>query len=80
MSDSNRLAVPNDYFDDQGRNLRFLDGERLVPTYLANMLTDIQTERYTYDHAVKLANKQTLGGYLGRVQQRIVKRHFDGRS
>lgn len=32
--------------------LEFRDGKRWVPGYLANMMADLETYRYTYDEAV----------------------------
>lgn len=56
--------------------IEFRDGVRLVPEYLAAMLSGIDTFGLTYDQAVALANEGALNQQLGRVRQNMIREHF----
>lgn len=73
------LAVPSDYNWD-APELVFADGKRIVPEHLAAMMTGLDTTRLTYDQAVELANRNLEAGHLGRVQQGVIRKHFEARD
>lgn len=60
----------------ENEELPFLDGDRLVPDYLATMMSGIDTQRYTYEQAVQLANQGALSQQLGRARERLIRDHF----
>ena len=57
-------------------HIQFRDEKRLVPEYVAAMLVGIETELYTYDEAMAIANQQMLGGHLNRTFDRFVGDHM----
>ena len=36
--------------------IEFRDGKRVVPAYIANLLSGIETYRFTYEEAISMAN------------------------
>jgi len=57
-------------------HLRFRDGMRLVPDYVAVMLAGIETENYTYDEAMEIANQQMLGNSINGKMDRVIGDHM----
>ena len=60
----------------QYQTLRFRDGERSVPDYLANMMSDIPTHRMTYTDAIDAANKKAASDLLNAKQDDVIAAHF----
>ena len=60
----------------QYQTLRFRDGERSVPDYLANMMSGIPTHRMTYEDAIDAANKKVSSDYLNAKQDDVLAAHF----
>ena len=56
--------------------LEFRDGKRWVPGYLANMMGDLETYRYTYDEAVAAANEAAVSGHIGVKLDGVIDAHF----
>jgi hypothetical protein len=56
--------------------LEFRDGARVVPVYLADMMSGIETFRYTFEEARSLANNRLSGDYLNKVQRQIIGDSF----
>lgn len=57
-------------------HLQFRDGPRVVPDYVAVMLAGIETEMYTYDEAMVLANQQMLGSSLNGTFDTLISEHM----
>ena len=49
---------------EQVEELRFNTGPRLVPTYIAAMLSGVETPRYTYEEALQVANRRAESNYI----------------
>jgi predicted phage terminase large subunit-like protein len=47
-----------------GSQLRFRDGPQIVPAHIAKMLTGIETERYTREEAIGVANARAESNYI----------------
>ena len=56
--------------------IEFRDGTRVVPHHVAAILAQIETWKFTYEEAIKLANSGMLRSALGQIQQRTVNDHF----
>lgn len=54
----------------------FRDGKRMVPDYLAVMMTGIETHRLTYEQAVEAANQKTESDLLNAQQDSVLAAHF----
>ena len=52
-----------------GVELRFNTGPQVVPAYLANLLDGIETERYTREEAIAMANRRSESRYVSRELQ-----------
>lgn len=57
-------------------DLRFRDGMRAIPRYLATMMSGLPTIELTYDEAVELANRRSLGGIVFKAQKALLRDHF----
>lgn len=71
-----KLAFPTNW--GESAELQFKDGPRVVPEYLVAMMSGIETERYTYDQAVAMANKNAEMGKFGVSRQKMIDEHFRG--
>ena len=58
------------------RDVPFRDGKRVVPGYLADLMVTLDTERYTYDEAVRMVNNRLTGEFVGAAYDRIISGHF----
>jgi len=58
------------------KELEFRDGKRFVPAYLAILMGEIETFRYSYEEAIAAANKQAEERFLNAQQDRILAAHF----
>lgn len=56
--------------------VEFRDGIRPVPHHVAAILSGIETWKYTYADAVKLANTGMLRSALHGIQRQTVDGHF----
>jgi hypothetical protein len=56
--------------------IEFRDGRRTVPDHVANMMSGLETHRFTYEEATRLAEKKILRDRLNEMQGNIVTRHF----
>ncbi len=52
--------------------MEFRDGRRSVPSYLSNILSRLETFRYTYDEAIALANRALEADVINSEYDRIV--------
>jgi hypothetical protein len=62
--------------DSQWSEIEFRDGKRLVPGYIASLLTGIETHRLTYDEAIGEANRRSESDFLNAQQDRVLAAHF----
>jgi hypothetical protein len=60
----------------QYREMEFRDGKRLVPDYLAVLMSGIDTVRMTYEEATQAGNRQAEEIFLNAQQDRILAAHF----
>lgn len=56
--------------------LTFRDGTRWVPKYLADMMVDLETFRYSYDEAIQLGNRLAVQGFVDRKLDNVIESHF----
>jgi hypothetical protein len=61
---------------DDWEELEFRDGKRLVPGYLARAMTDLETYRFTYDEAVREANRVMQENVIGDALDKHIQGHF----
>lgn len=58
------------------KEIEFRDGWRTVPDHVEAMLSGIETHRYTYEQAIRAADKAMLDDELLRAQQSLIQSHF----
>ena len=58
------------------KELNFRDGVRTVPDHVADLLAPIETWKYAYEDAMRVANNDLLQLRLLKVQQDMVRDHF----
>lgn len=56
--------------------IEFRDGKRVVPAYIANLLSGIETYRFTYEEAISMANKKVEADFINAQQDKILAAHF----
>ena len=56
--------------------IEFRDGDRPVPHHVASILSGVETWKYTYDDAIKIANGGMLRSALTGIQRKTVDGHF----
>jgi len=56
--------------------IEFRDGKRVVPAYIANLLSGIETYRFTYEEAIQMANKKVEADFINAQQDKILAAHF----
>jgi len=56
--------------------IEFRDGPRVVPHHVAAILASIDTYKFTYDEAIRLANDGMLRSALGQIQRKTIDGHF----
>lgn len=56
--------------------VEFRDGFHVVPHHVAEILSSIETHKFTYEEAIHLANQGMLRNALGRIQRDTVNDHF----
>jgi hypothetical protein len=54
------------------REVEFRDGPRLVPEYLAAILSRVETHRYTFDEAIALANRALEADVINDAADRYI--------
>jgi hypothetical protein len=59
----------------------FRDGKRTVPPYLVDMMSGLDTVRYTYEEAIDRVNNRMTIDHVNSAFDRVVSSHFseDGR-
>lgn len=58
------------------KELTFRDGMRAVPDHVADLLSSVETWKYTYQDAMRVANNELLQRRLMKVQQDMLRDHF----
>jgi hypothetical protein len=58
------------------KELTFRDGNRTVPDHVETMLSGIETWRYTYEDAMRVANDKLLGDKIDAAQRAMLRDHF----
>lgn len=58
------------------KQLTFRDGYRYVPDHVEDMLSGIETWKYTYQQAMDLANQRLMGDKLDKAQRELIREHF----
>lgn len=56
--------------------MEFRDGRRVVPVHLAAALDTIETYRYTYREAVKMANDEMVREVVVGKVNKVIEGHF----
>lgn len=56
--------------------IEFRDGTKVVPHHVAAILAGIETHKFTYEEAIKLANSGMLRSALGTIQRKTIDGHF----
>lgn len=56
--------------------LPFRDGERWVPAHLADLMSDIETYKMTFDEARRSADTKLTRDFVGSAFDDIVMGHF----
>lgn len=58
------------------KDLTFRDGVRTVPDHVEALLSGLETWRYTYREAMRIANNNLLGDHVDQAQRRLIQEHF----
>ena len=58
------------------KELTFRDGDRTVPDHVEMMLMSVETWKYTYRDAMRIANEKMLLDELEKAQQGMLREHF----
>jgi len=58
------------------QELKFRDGHRTVPDHVEALLSGIETWKYTYREALRVANNNLLGDRVARVERELIRNHF----
>lgn len=56
--------------------IEFRDGLRPVPHHVAAILASVETFKYTYEEALRLANGGMLRAALGKIERDTISDHF----
>lgn len=56
--------------------LRFRDGKRVIPEYMARLMSGIETKILTYSDALKAMNHKLENDHVERAMSRIVADHL----
>ncbi|HEX5016504.1 MAG TPA: hypothetical protein VFX15_02835 [Actinomycetes bacterium] len=56
--------------------LKFRDGKRVVPDYMARLMAGIEVKNMTYEEAIRAMNHKMENDHVERAMSRIVDRHF----
>lgn len=62
---------------DNGVELEFRDGKFVVPDYLADLMSEMDTTMYTRQQAVDRVNSGMLRQRMDRAQQSTIEGHFE---
>lgn len=57
-------------------DLEFRDGKRTVPDHVVSMMAGLDTHKFTYEEATRLAEKKIVRDRLNEIQGNIITRHF----
>lgn len=56
--------------------VEFRDGKRAVPDHVRDMMAGLDTHKFTYEEAVRLAEKKIVRDRLNEIQSNVIVRHF----
>ena len=56
--------------------VEFRDGTRDIPDHVRDLMRGLDTIRFTYEQALRLAQKKVLRDKLNETQQDIISRHI----
>jgi hypothetical protein len=56
--------------------VEFRDGKRTIPDHVRDMMVGLDTHKYTYEEASRLADQKILRDQLNAAHTNIVTRHF----
>jgi hypothetical protein len=56
--------------------LRFRDGVRVVPDYMATLMVNIDTRKLSYNDAIRAMNHELENSHVERAMRQIVDRHI----
>lgn len=63
--------------DDTDPNIvKFRDGERSVAPYLATLMGALDTERLTYEEAIRIVNHDLASDFVTKAQDKLVANHL----
>lgn len=69
------LAFPSGKLPE-AQEIQFRDGPRVVPEYLADLMSGLDTIRYTYDEAVARVNNRMAADAANSAYDKIIQSHF----
>ena len=56
--------------------LEFRDGTKVVPDHVRELMADLDTHKFTYEEALRLAAQKHVRDRLNAAQSDIIQRHF----
>jgi hypothetical protein len=65
-------------FPSKKLEVEFRDGVRLVPDYLASIMSRLETHTMTYEEAIDAANRQMEADHLNNAGADFIAAHFRG--
>jgi hypothetical protein len=71
------LAFPSGKLPDN-REVQFRDGTCVVPEYLADLMSGMDTVRFTYDECIDKVNEKLLADRLNAAMDGVINNHFRG--
>jgi len=69
------LAFPSGKLPE-AQEIQFRDGPRVVPEYLADLMSNLDTIRYTYDEAVTRVNHRLAADHANHAVDKLIQSHF----
>lgn len=69
------LAFPSGKLPE-AQEVQFRDGTKVIPEYLAGLMSGLDTIRYTYDEAVAAVNNQLGRDQANQAMDRVIQSHF----
>lgn len=56
----------------------FRDGKRSLPPHLADLMSDLDTTRYTFEDAVAKVNNRLARDHANDMAGKLIREHFAG--
>jgi hypothetical protein len=56
--------------------VEFRDGVRTVPDHVRDLMVGLDTHKFTYEEASRLADKKMLRDRLNEIHGNVIARHF----